>query len=570
MTVARRRRIPLTLVLAFALVATLLATGADPADAASREPNQPASPNWEECYQDIGADFGVTYECAAVRVPLDYDDPGGTKIAIALVRLPATDVENRIGSLFLNPGGPGGSGVDFALFFGPFAQFVWGPVANQYDIVGFDPRGIARSTPLRCFANLDEAVLAFPPLPFPMVEEEVALFEASDNYLNDSCRADGTKVLRHMSTANVVHDLDLLRNMVGDEKLNFVGLSYGTYVGQTYANLYPDNVGAVVIDGVLDPIAWANLDAEVPFSTALKSDVGAQATLDEFLDQCESAGAGNCAFAPDAAARLDALLERLQEGPILITDPVTGETFPYIYSFLVGDLLGPLYNPFGFSEAAEFLAFLESQAAAEVLGEARQAMEEATGLSSEPTARLAHRDRNYPNFVEGFPAVACEDTTNPDGGHAGWFEVGKLATAQNGIFGELWTWASSPCTVWSSFDDDAYKGPYDTSTANPVLVIGNLYDPATRYEGALTANGLLADSALITVDEPGHTSLGISGCAGFLTGLYLSDPANGSSLDGAFCPSEGNWFDKAAAAQAGNGLGKLFRTALMEDIAFRP
>lgn len=165
--------------------------------------------------------------------------------------------------------------------------------------------------------------------------------------------------------------------------------------------------------------------------------------------------------------------------------------------------------------------------------------------------------------------MACEDTTNPSGHHV-WFEVGKEATAQHGIFGEIWTWASSPCAVWSSFDDDVYKGPYATSTSNPVLVIGNLYDPATRYEGAVTARGLLGNSALLTVDEPGHTSLGISGCAGFLTGVYLEDPANGGALDGAFCPAEGNWFDIAAQSQTSPDMGDQFRTRLMDDIAFRP
>ncbi|HEY5891265.1 MAG TPA: alpha/beta fold hydrolase, partial [Acidimicrobiia bacterium] len=402
----------------------------------------------------------------------------------------------------------------------------------------------------------------FAPIPFPVVKEEVSLFVEGDKLLDKSCRRNGTIVRDHMSTANVARDLDYLRQAVGDSSLNFVGLSYGSYLGQTYAKLFPDKVGAVVIDGVLDPEAWANLDGDLPFSTVLRSDAGAQTTLEEFFRQCEAAGPGNCAFAPDSANRYDLLIERLRQGPVLITDPETGETFPYLYSFLVADTLGALYNPFGYAAAAEFLVFLESQANPAALGAARVVMEEATGLSQR------REERRYPNFVEGFPAVACEDTTNPRG-HNVWFETGKQATAEFGIFGELWTWASSPCAVWSSFDDDVYKGPFATSTSNPVLVIGNLYDPATRYEGAVTARGLLSNSALLTVDEPGHTSLGISGCAGFLTGVYLEDPANGAQLDGALCPSEGNWFD-LAASQFASELGQQFRTRLMEEIAFRP
>ncbi len=319
-----------------------------------------------------------------------------------------------------------------------------------------------------------------------------------------------------------------------------------------------------MIDGVLDPIAWSNLDAEVPFSVALRSDVGAQATLDEFVRQCNAAAPGNCALAPDAGGRIDALLDRLRSGPILITDPGSGESFPYFYSFAVADMLGALYNPGAFPDLAQFLAFLEAQADSATLGFARQEMQRTSGLVNK------RGFPNYPNFVEGFPGVACEDTTNPSGAHQTWFEAAKAATAEFGIFGELWAWASGPCTVWSSFDDDVYKGPYDTSTANPVLVIGNFYDPATRYEGAVTANGLLADSALLSVDEPGHTSLGLSMCAGFFTGVYLEDPSAAPFIDGFVCPSEGNWFDKLAGGPGGEGMGTGFRTRLMEDIAFRP
>jgi len=520
---------------------------------------------WHTCYQDVTDEIGlgVGYECTQVRVPLDHDRPDGATISLALVRIPASDQANHKGSLFLNPGGPGGSGIDFALNFGPFAPFIWGPVANQYDIVGFDPRGIARSTPLRCFGTVDRAVQVFPPVPFPSVEEEIPLFETGFSLLNDHCVRRGGMIVEHMSTANVAHDLDLLREAVGDEHTNYAGLSYGSYLGQTYANLYPDRVGAFVIDGVLDPVAWANLDADVPFSTALRSDVGAQATLDEFLAQCDAAGAGNCAFAPDAATRFEALAETLKTGPIDVVDPFTGETITYFYSFLIGDTLGALYNPGAFADLAQYLAYIESQASPAVLGLARQEMLEAAGLAKER--------QPYDNFVEGFPAVACEDTSNPTTGMQAWYDAGVQSAELYGYFGEIWTWASAPCAVWSSVDDDVYTGPYATGTVNPVLVIGNLYDPATRYEGAQTANGLLSDSVLITVDEPGHTSLGISGCAGFLTGQYLADPVGYASGTGdAFCPSEGNWFDKLAAAGVAGENAAEFRTELMDAITFRP
>jgi pimeloyl-ACP methyl ester carboxylesterase len=538
--------------------------------------------HWTPCFEEVTALNGVTYECADYRVPLDYSRRGRRAIGLSLVRIPASDPTTFRGSLFLNPGGPGGSGVDFVVEYGPFAPLVWGPVANQFDLIGFDPRGIARSTALRCFDSLEEALEAVPPIPFPVVEEEIALFEEADELLNEACDEDGTLVLNHMSTANVARDLDLLRRAVGDRVLNYVGLSYGSYLGQTYANLFPYRVGAFVIDGVLDPYAWVNIEAEIPFSTAMRSDAGAQATLDELFRQCEAAEPGNCALAPDAAQRFADLLERLQEGPITLTDPVTGETFDYSYAFLVVDVLNGLYNPGGYAALAEFLAYLELAAEPLELGLARERMQALVGLSTTggssfggPRRDDEHGDKggrdDYLNIVEGRIAVACTDSSNPTGGHAIWFEAAEEATEEFGIFADPWTWFSSPCAVWSHFDDDVYQGPFETTTRTPSLVIGNLYDPATRYEGALTARELLQGSVLLSVDEPGHTSLGLSPCAGALTGLYLEDPTAYALEYGDFtCPSGGNWFDLATSARADAATGMGFRARLMGHIAFRP
>lgn len=563
---ARRRFLILGLVLAMVVSLGFAAddAGATTTDGLAPDDHRRSRLAWTPCFEDLAADFGVFYECATMRVPLDYDTPRES-IDIEMVRIPAT-AEPRLGSVFLNPGGPGGSGIDFALFFGPAAPFIWGPVANQYDIVGFDPRGILRSDPLLCFDTFEDALQVFGPVPFPVTRDEVAFFERGDTLLDRACARHGTKVRDHMSTANVARDLDRMRAAVGDRYLNYVGLSYGSYLGQTYANLFPHRVGAVVIDGVLDPIAWANVDADVPFSVALRSDAGAQATFEEFTRQCDAAGETYCALAPNSRARIEALLERLRKEPILLTDPETGETFPYLYSFAVADMLGALYNPFGYADAAAFVAFLESQADPATLGLERQRMQEAVGLRHDPPGER----EEYPNFVEGFPAVACQDTTNPRG-HKAWFRAGKEALAEFGPFGEIWTWASSPCAVWSHFDEDVYKGPFATSTAHPMLIIGNLYDPATRYEGALTADGLLARSALITVDEPGHTSLGLNVCAGATTGAYLADPSDPSWSDAEiFCESGLNWFVQAGIAAAAEDFRAMFRSQLMDDIAFRP
>lgn len=545
--------------LTLSLVVALTVAFTSPAEAQDDERLHDIS--WQECFERVAAQFadlGVVYECGELDVPLDYDDPNGATTTVKMVRLPAADPANKIGSIFLNPGGPGGSGINFALFFGPFAQFEWGPeVAARFDIVGFDPRGVVRSDPIECFDSFKERLSAQPPLAFPQFETQIPLFEASSELLNDSCVAADPPIADHMSTANVAKDLDLMRQAVGDEYLNFVGLSYGSYLGVTYANLFPDRVRALVVDGVLDPVAWANVGGTTPFSTALRSDHGAQATLEEFTRQCDAAGPAFCAFAPDSADRFAALAEYVESTPVLAINPFTGRRFAVDYPSFIGEILGALYNPFAYSEAAVFLAVVEATATPVEVGAALSDMRAAAGLVINP-----------PNFAENFPAVACSDTSNPDSLQT-FFDVGQEADAAYGYFGSLWTWAAFPCADWSLVDSDAYTGPYTAETAHPVMVIGNLYDPATRYEGATAVRDLLPNSALITVDAPGHTSLGISPCAGFHTGLYLLDPSVAPSLDGLVCDDGVNWFEIFGASATGADLSG-FRTQVMDEIAFRP
>ena len=254
-------------------------------------------------------------------------DPEDDTIGIAMVRLPASDPARRLGSLFVNPGGPGGSGVDFVLQAGPFLYT--DEVRSSYDLIGFDPRGINRSRPLLCFRSFDEALSMFWPFAFPFEPGEEEIAEQLDRDLATACAERGGAIDDHMATADVARDLDLLRRKVGDRRLNFVGYSYGSFLGVTYASLFPDRVGRVVVDGVLDPIAWTtgrgDEAATQPFSTRLRSDAGAQATLDEFFRLCDEAGTDGCAFAGDSAARFAALADLLKQGPIEIIDPFTGE-----------------------------------------------------------------------------------------------------------------------------------------------------------------------------------------------------------------------------------------------------
>jgi pimeloyl-ACP methyl ester carboxylesterase len=526
---ARRRRSLLVAVISTVLLAGI--AGWAPAAAAPK-----SKVNWSPCFRELGP-----FDCAGVGVPLDHDEPSGAHITIAMVRLPAANPAIRQGSLFLNPGGPGGSGIDFVLGAGPF--LFTQDVRDRFDLVGFDPRGILRSNPLKCFGNPKQWEPYFTPFVFPMNDEEVDIWIAADRYLDAACDQRGGAIQAHMSTANVARDMDRLRQAIGDDKLTYYGVSYGSMLGQTYANLFPNNFRALVIDGILDPIAWttgAPGEEDLPFSTRLRSDAGAMDTLEEFFRLCDAGGdACPLSDAGGAEARFAALAQALLAGPITIEDPATGEAFEYSYSFLIGDTLSAMYDSFTWPDLANFLAFLESQASPATLGAALARVRGTSSLvrSSEALSRAGatYSPRRgfptYPNFVEGFPAVACADSDNPDTYDA-WVDAGIASDAAFGYFGRLWTWVSSICAEWPAADSDRYMGPFDTATGAPVLVVGAKWDPATRYEGAQIAHDLLPNSALLTVDSWGHTSLFTSACADAAIAAYLiavTTPAVGTT-----------------------------------------
>jgi pimeloyl-ACP methyl ester carboxylesterase len=476
-----------------------------------------ATPRWTPCFRGFGP-----FQCAVVKVPLDYDSPHGKKIPIALTRLPATDQAHRVGSLFLNPGGPGGSGVEYVVFAGP--SLYTPEVRARFDLIGFDPRGIARSSQLRCFNSQKRWI--FTPFPFPTTPAEEAEWMATDLYLDAKCAANAGPIASHMSTANVARDLDVLRAAVGDAGLSYAGVSYGSYLGVTYANLFPSHVRALIVDGVLNPVEWATgtpADAGLPFSTRLGSHLGAQATLDEFFRLCDAGGA-NCAFGPDSAARFAALAARLQANPLVVTNP-DGSTFVYGYSNLIGDTLGAMYSSVEWEEFAGFLAFLDSATSGARLQHALPSFGRAAYEPRLPFPKL----RRYENFLEGFPGVACADTDNP-GNYAAWHDA-AAGTAGEGYFGPLWTWITSICAQWPFHDDDRYTGPFTATTANPILVIGNDFDPATPYPGAQAVASMMPGARLLTVHGWGHTSLFLSACADEVQARYLIDlqlPAPGA------------------------------------------
>jgi hypothetical protein len=257
---------------------------------------------------------------------------------------------------------------------------------------------------------------------------------------------------------------------------------------------------------VLDPIAWTtgrgNEARTLPFITRLRSDEGSQRTLGEFFRLCDAAGT-DCAFSGNAQARYAALAQRLREHPIVIEDPAGG-TFTFTFADLVAVTLGAMYSPQAWPGLAEFLTQVEAQAAPPALGQALAKVRTALGLDA-PT------QEPYPNFIEGFPGVGCSDSVNPNNFDA-WRQAAADSERRFGYFGRLWTWGSSVCLPWpKSAGDDRFLGPWTARTSSPVLVVGNLFDPATRYQGAVTAARLLPNSRLLTYAGWGHAAFLIRG-----------------------------------------------------------
>jgi pimeloyl-ACP methyl ester carboxylesterase len=489
---------------------------------------------WTPCFSDAGP-----FQCGTLRVPLDYAKPRGADIGLALVKLPASDPAHRIGSLFVNPGGPGLSGVDFVV--GAGQRLLTPEVRARFDIVGFDPRGVARSSPLRCFWNEKAWGPFFTPFAFPLTRDELGERIAADGYLDTRCSAHAGAIAAHTSSANVARDLDRMRAAVGDAGLSYYGLSYGTVIGTTYANLFPDRVRALILDGVVDPLRWYGvdrLDAVLPIFNRIQSYRGSQATLDEFFRLCDAGGA-RCAFGPNSAERFASLLARLREHPAQVTLP-DGTTVVVDESIAIDFTRGQLYSSPGWESFAALLDDVDHQVPAARLGA------DVSRLPL-PTAALGvqldlRQLQRYDNQIESDVGVTCADAPRPTGYSAYW-KAGRAAD-QISLFGADWTWIDSACARWPfPLDPDRYTGGFTAVTANPVLIVGTQFDPATPIAGAEELARLLPGSRLLVEHGWGHTSfLAPSSCAYEAEARYLIDetlPAPGTVCEQDHVPFTG-------------------------------
>lgn len=537
---ALSRRSPLGRI-ALSLVPLLLAV-ALPAVAAKKPP-PPRVPtiSWQPCIEGV-----ENLDCARVQVPLDYRYPYGHKTELALARIPAADKANKIGTLFLNPGGPGASGVD--LIYNGFGDLLNEILQGRFDIVGWDPRGIGESTPIQCWDNEDDRNAHFQGQPiFPYrAAQERPFFEAYRG-IAYRCFANAASqpIMNFMTTGDVVRDLDLLRRAVGDSQLNYLGYSYGSYIGSTYANMYPRNIRAMVIDGVLDPRLWNS-------GWQIKSDrTASYEVLREFFRQCDFAGKDCALRGPNGSkARFDAILAvARQQGTIVIGEG--DDVFEYGYDEVVADASSLMYSPEQWPRYASFLDLLGNalagkQDAAKNALATRRAIEQQFADAS-PVQRAF-----YDNSLEAYFGNHCSDASYPYA--FDWFAaIGRYA--ESGSFmGPNWWWINAACAAWPK-GPNRYTGPWKTGTSSRVLVIGNYFDPATNYRGAVETQKLLRTSRLLTYAGWGHVAsyTGRSQCVDDIVTDYI--------LNGAVppkkivCPAAPNPFVQAKVkAKAGKSV----------------
>ncbi|RSM70705.1 peptidase S33 family protein [Actinoplanes sp. ATCC 53533] len=470
---------------------------------------------WYKCYEIA--------ECATARLPLDYDKPKGATTEIAILRIKAKDQKRKIGSLFLNPGGPGGSATEFARF-APY--FLSDSLLQRFDIVGVDPRGIGASANVRCFKSVKDQTAVFDLLnvPFPVTKAEEKRYVTGSKLMGKACSTTGRPLTGAMSTAEVARDMDVMRRAVGDRKLNYLGFSYGSALGQYYANMFPDRFRALTVDGVLNPTAWVGTTRQI-LDERLRSSDGAYQALIEILKRCDRAGEKFCVFAAgDPVKNFETIARALRAKPLQLPDGAGG-TFTVTYAIFVGAILGSLYGTDAGQVvteiAAEVWAALHAGSTAALTERARAAQATKRGY-----------DFPYENGFEASSAVICTDGRHPaDAGS--WPAATARRDQRAPYFGRSWGWIDSQCAnkTWTVQDEDAYRGPFTKRTAAPVLVVGNFWDPATNYQGAVSSSRLLPNSRLLSSNNWGHTAYGSGVCATTAIDNYLltgKPPAKGT------------------------------------------
>jgi pimeloyl-ACP methyl ester carboxylesterase len=467
------------------VLVTLVAAGCSRTSnpiAKSSPTSSPSQLTWTDC--------GGGFQCTTVQVPVDYAHPDAGTIGIAINRKPATNTASRIGSLLINPGGPGASGL----------QFVRDDVSSltalnqRFDLIGFDPRGVGQSAPVHCLDAAQEAAYNALDSVLDDPQEKQALIDA-DKQFAAGCEQLSGKILPFMDTVSAVRDMDVIRATLGEAKLTYLGFSYGTFMGETYAHLFPTHVRALVLDGVIDPKLSA-IDSQLAQTAGFEQD------LQAFLTDCQARS--TCAFAQsgDPYAKLTALMQRMDTNPM----PVGNRTLTRALA-LTG-VAAAMYNTSYWTYLDQALTTAEQGNGGLLLGLA---------------------DFYYSLFsLDSFIVISCLDRPVPTD-VAAYDALGPAFAKASPLFGPADQYGNLQC-AYMPVKATGQVGPLTADGAPPILLVGATGDPATPYAGAQAVHQQLAGSVLLTRQGNGHTS-GNDQCATAAENDYLINlklPADGT------------------------------------------
>ncbi len=423
--------------------------------------------DWNAC--------GSGFDCTEVTAPLDWENPGDGEIRLSVVRHQAEGTSR--GSLLTNPGGPGASGVE--LIQGSLEFAVGAALIESYDVIGFDPRGVGQSTAVTCLdaAGMDDYLYGIPAAPRGTPEWEAELLEAHKTFA-DACEANSGGILEHITTINSARDMDLIRAVLGDKELNYLGYSYGTFLGATYAKLYPEKAGRLVLDGAIDP-SVPGLD--VGATQALGFESALRAYMQDCLDS------GECPFngtVDDAMADLGALLASADRLPL-----ENGDGRMMGADAMMTAIIAALYSQdsWGILTQALTEALQGDPATAFYLADFYNTRENGSYADNSTEAFRAYNCMDYP--VETDPAA----------------EEATMARIREGAptIAPYWN-GPDACEVWP-YPPTGTRGEITAEGAGPILVVGTTNDPATPYAWSEALADQLEEGVLITRVGEGHT-----------------------------------------------------------------
>ncbi|QOT21500.1 alpha/beta hydrolase [Paenarthrobacter sp. YJN-D] len=430
------------------------------------------SVEWSSC--------GDGLQCGKIQVPMDYAQPGSAEITLAAIKLPSTG--DKKGSILVNPGGPGGSGVDFIKDAGT-THFTEKLRAN-YDVVGFDPRGVKNSAPVKCMTDAERDA-ARAKVFRKNTDEGLAAAIAFNKSFAEQCAQQTGPVLGHIDTVSAAKDLDILRAVVNDAKLNYLGFSYGTFLGSTYASLFPDNVGRLVLDGAVDP-SISNEELTAGQAKAFEKAIHTYVASCQKQNQCPMSGS-----VENGVQEIRDLISAVDENPQTAKDGrlVTGNDF-------VNGLILPLYNDQSWPALTQALDSAFS-------GDVSQMMRLADlGADREPNGTYSS------NSAFAFQAINCLDypmVMDTAGMRA---EEARLIQ-DSPTFGAFFAYGGVNCKDWP-YPNTRTPAPVKYSGEAPIVVVGTTGDPATPLAWSQSLRKQLENASLVTWEGEGHTAYGRS------------------------------------------------------------